>query len=114
MAVRIFEKQIRFTRAKLVLVQDLSAGFLHSFDSGIDFFWIEQPETKMRDTAGFACSWGAFIENNNVACSGRLCLDPSVLIVNLHHTENFPVKCERSFRVFHRQSEVSETVCLDH
>ncbi len=57
---------------------------------------------------------GALSSNTMMSRAGRLRLDPSVLIVHFDHTEDFPVKLERSFRALHRQGDVGDAIRLDH
>src|SRR6266571_4724771 len=75
---------------------------------------MDEAEAEVLDAAGGAGGLGLPLEGEDVVAARPLHLDAALVAVVLLDAEDVPVEAQRAFGVADGETDVRQSVCLDH
>ena len=113
-SVGVLAKQIGLTRAELDMTEYAAAGGLHRLQGFRDVLRSRQAKAEMSDTALSPGSGGCALEYENVAGSGRLCLNEIGFRIDRLHAQDCAIEGISPRGVANANSQVRQAVRLYH
>jgi hypothetical protein len=113
-SVGVGEENIGFAGNELANAGDLAAGLHDRLDGRLNVSWVDKPEAKMCNPAGFAGLRPVPLKHQDVAAAGCLGLNEISPSINRDYAENRLIKTQRPLGVMNRERNMRQPVCPDH